>query len=314
MEEFKEMWNRQKEFNKVFFDSKNKTKEEKEAYTKEMILHLISEADEVLNETNWKMHRKKNIDVRMDRIKEELVDLFKYSLILSQIWYDDPSDFFNEFNRKSEVVEQKYKQEFSLGLLEDKKVVAVDIDGVLCNYPEDFIKFAEEKSGNNLKKIKLKDYNLYDLLSNEIGEDKLKEIKHEFRLSGQKRFMSVIEGAKNGLSYLRSKGYTIVLLTARPYKQYPRMFADTMEWLKKNELPFDAILWDENKEEKIIKEFPSLNFMIEDLHTNANKIARKGYKVFLLKKEYNESKEINQNVIRVKNWNDIIKKLEDQNG
>lgn len=58
MEELREIWKRQKKFNKMLNNSPRNI-EEKESLTKEFILHLITEATELLNEINWKMHREK---------------------------------------------------------------------------------------------------------------------------------------------------------------------------------------------------------------------------------------------------------------
>jgi|LSQX01.1.fsa_nt_gb uncharacterized HAD superfamily protein len=305
-----EIWKRQKEFNDNFHDPDKTSLKEKQDHTKEISLHLISEVYEVLREMNWKLHRRESIDeVRTDKIEEELIDVFKYWLTLAQIWGMTPESFVQQFYRKSEVVEQKYKQEFSLKLLEDENVIGVDIDGVLCNYPEDFVKFMERETGKDLSSFTLKEYNLYSALGEILGEKTIRELKHKFRISGEKSNLSVVKGAREGLSFLKSKGYTIVLLTARPYKEYPRMFADTMEWLKKNELPYDAILWDEDKLSKITREFPKINFMIEDHLGNSEKIARKGYKVFLIDKTYNQG-ETDKNIKRVSGWREIVEDIE----
>ena len=79
-----------------------------------------------------------------------------------------------------------------------------------------------------------------------------------------------------------------------------------MFWLKNNKIKYDALFFDENKDEKIIQKFPKLNFMIEDHGDNALKIAKRGYKVFLVDKPYNRGIKHN-NVIRVVTLKEIFK-------
>lgn len=304
MEEIKKIWERQAKFNKLL-GNEAKTLKEREVLTKEFILHLITEAVEVLNEVNWKMHRKKQYDkynpVNEYNLKEELIDVWKYLLSIMQFWNITPEQFIEEFHRKSDVVEQRYNQEKILNLIKEKKIIGIDIDGVLADYPKSFINFAEKETGI---KFNIKGYDISEKIGKIIGVEKAKKIKEKYRISGQKRFIPVIENSQKALKIL-SKKYKIVLLSARPIKQYKRIFPDTIEWLKKNNFNYDAILWDEKKEEKVIKEFPNMKFMVEDVKENANKIAKKGYKVYLINKTYNRGK-VEKNVTRVKNWEEIL--------
>lgn len=310
MEEIKKIWEKQRSFNDNFMNTKEASTSERQAHTKEIVLHMISECDELLSNINWKFHRKETIEnIDRNKILEQLVDIFKYSLTLAQTWNVEPEELITEFYRKSEVVEQKYKQEKKLSLLTDEKVIGIDIDGVLADYPNGFIKFISEETKTDLSKVVLNKYDLYTIISDKIpgGAETLRKLKHKFRIEGHKKNLEVIPGAIDGMKYLKEKGYTIVLLTARPAKEYPRIFSDTIEWLKKYNIPYDAILFDEDKEKRIIKEFPNMKFMIEDAAQNANKIAPEGYKVFLLEKSYNNDEFTHRNVVRVNNWEDLIK-------
>lgn len=309
METMKKIWKNQKKFNAQVF-SAPKTLEEKQRLTKEFILHLISECDEVLREINWKFHRKKDVQVNKDNLLEELIDCQKYLISIAQFWGFSEKDFVNKYFDKSEVVEQRFIQEKKINLLKDKKVICIDIDGVLSDYPGSFIRYVEAQTGMNLSQIKITEYNLYGIVGKVVGVKRLKSIKHKFRISGQKRTMDVFPGAVEGMKKLSKMGYTLVLLSARPYKKYPRIFSDTICWLKKNKIKYDAILWDENKEEKMLKEIPNAKYMIEDCMENAIKIANAKKKVFLMDNSYNQGYQ-HKNIIRVKNWKEIIQRLEE---
>lgn len=109
---FEEIWERQLKFNHNFFDEKNSSSEEKQQHTKELILHLLSECDEVLREINWKMHRKHDIDqVNTENLVEEIVDVFKFVISLAQTWNVSAAEFMDQFDKKSTVVEQRFEKE-----------------------------------------------------------------------------------------------------------------------------------------------------------------------------------------------------------
>lgn len=316
MRELKRIWNVQKTFNEKAIGEIN-TLDKKENFTKEIILHLLSECDEILREINWKLHRKRDKIIDRYNLKEEIIDVFKYWLILAQTWEMTPEEFIEEFDRKSMVVEQRFKQERVLDLLHDEKVICIDIDGVLADYVQCFVDFISEKTGADLRNFVLKDYNIYNALGEIIpgGHQRMKFLKQQFQQEGHEaghgRELPTIPGSVEALKELKAKGHTVVLLTARPYKQYPRLFADTIEWLKEKGFVYDALIWDENKEERILKEFPNMICMIEDNVSNALKVANKGKKVYLLEKDYNQGLE-HKNIIRAETWECIMEDLKNE--
>ncbi|HKL23422.1 MAG TPA: dUTP diphosphatase [Candidatus Nanoarchaeia archaeon] len=298
------IWNDQKRFNSNFIKYKELTQEQRVKFTKEYSLLLIDEIMELIGETNWKSHRKNKEHFVESNLKEEWIDIFKYWLSIGLIWGFNPYDFIEEYQRKSSVVEQRYKQEKQLEF-KANKVVGVDIDGVLAAYPEHFLDFVNRKMGTDYSVESLTNYDIYEAL--DLPENVTKELKDKFRQSGEKRFIPITEGAREFLKKLRKNGYQIVLLSARPYKKYRRIFADTKEWLEKNNLVHDAILWDEDKCARLIREFGTdkVKFFVEDNLENANDVADVS-KVYLLDKSYNKGK-IKENVVRIDDLEQIIK-------
>jgi len=263
----------------------------------------MDEMYEMLRETSWKNHRKDKPFMIESNLKEEWIDVFKYWLSIGLVWGFNPKDLIDEYFRKSDVVEQRYKQEKQLDF-ESAKIAGIDIDGVIAKYPEHFLDFINRKVGADLKVEDLDEYNIYEAL--DLPKELTKKLKDEFRQSGEKRFIPPMEGAKSFLEKLKRNGYHIVLLSARPYKKYKRIFADTKEWLEKNELVHDAILWDENKCNRLIREFGknSVQFFVEDNLENANDIATTS-KVYLIDRSYNGGK-THENVTRVNGLDEVI--------
>lgn len=265
---------------------------------------LMDEVYEMLRETSWKNHRKDKPYMIESNMKEEWIDIFKYWLSIGLVWDFDPKDLIEEYFRKSEVVEQRYKQEKQLDF-ESGKIAGIDIDGVLAKYPEHFLDFINREVGTDLKVEDLDDYNIYEAL--DMPKELTKKLKDKFRQTGEKRFIPVFDKAKDFLKTIKENGYHIVLLSARPYKKYKRIFADTKEWLEKNELVHDAILWDEDKCNRLIREFgdDSVKFFVEDNLENANDVSETT-KVYLIDRSYNQG-EINKNVIRVDSYEQILR-------
>ena len=208
--------------------------------------------------------------------------------------------YHEEYIRKSVVVEQRWNQEQELNLIDkDKKIVGIDIDGVLGEYHEWFLKYTDNEFGLKYKTI--------DELKKAIGTKNYEYIKSMYRQSGVKAGMPARPGASELTHKLKEMGYQIIILTARPYKKYTRIYSDTLEFLKRNGIQFDAIIWDEVKHVKIIREFPDLEFMIEDTPSIANEVADEGYKVFMPTNPNNEKyTNYNSNIIRIDNLTTIL--------
>jgi hypothetical protein len=298
----KKIWQDQLEFNKMFFKTKGKdftkfTLEEKQQWTKEYLLHLVCESTEVLREIKWKMHRKEDDkEVILSNISEESIDIFKFLMGIFQIWGITYEDFVKQYWDKTQVVKQRFEQEHSLTLVNKKKCVALDIDGVLLDWETHFLKYANKKLHKHYthtKDIPTMDYT---------------KVKHEYRDSGAKKNIKAFYDASEFTKKLKKLGYSIVLITSRPYKEYLRIYSDTLFSLKKNDILYDAVYWDEKKHIKILKELPDLKFIVEDNTKFANEIAQEGYEVFLINRQYNLYDKTHDDVVRIDKLSQSLKK------
>lgn len=280
------------------------TPEQRQFWTEKYILLLNREVMEVLAETEFKPHRAIKGNVTRSNITEELVDVFKYFMCLCQVQKVTPEELMEEYHRKTNVVKQRYHQEKVLKY--DGKIVGVDIDGVLADYPRSFVEYVNEKLGSSFDYKEVKKYNIADELG--LSTEACINLKHEYRDEGAKRFIPVVEGAKQFLDDLKCMGYTVILLTARPIEKYKRIFADTQYWLNANKLQYDAILFDEYKGERLVKEFgkENISFFIDDVTGNANGVSNAGFKCYLLNKSYNEGDKLERLVKRVDSLKEII--------
>jgi uncharacterized HAD superfamily protein len=220
-------------------------------------------------------HRKDEEDVR-DNFLEEGVDVLKYLLGTFIINGFTAEEIFDKFIDKSRVVDAKFKQENAIDKIKSskRKTVFIDIDGVLATWPIDYINFVNDKLGTKYKTL--------PELKSSTDKKQQYDLKTEYRLTGQKKALGIIPGAKDMLEKL-NEFYNIVLLTARPYKKFFRIYADTLEWLTNKGLKYDCIIFDEEKEKYIINNFKDSNvaFVIDDQLDNAKKLSENGFKVYL---------------------------------
>jgi len=274
------------------------TPEQRQYWHEKYTLLINKELMEVLDETEFKPHRKiTGKKTVRSNLTEELVDVFKYWMCLCQAHGVTANEIMNEYHRKSNVVKQRFFQERVLKY--DGKIVGVDIDGVLADYPRSFVEFINEQLGTTYDYRTITSYNIAEQLG--LSTEECARLKHLYRDSGQKRFIPVIEGARQFLDELKYMGYTVVLLTSRPIDKYKRIFADTQYWLAENKLHYDAILFDESKGERLLNEFgrDKVEFFIDDHAPFANGISEAGFRCYLINKPYNINVPVKDKVVRV---------------
>ena len=272
------------------FDSLS-TKERIE-WTRQYVLHGTSEFMEVLNTMPWKSWLTTNeTGPNLDALLEESVDVWKFVMNILLLWGATPEQFSEAFARKHEVNIQRFLQYKLLRRLQTEhrravgkhRVAAIDLDGVLVNYPEDWLAFIEARTG---VEIPLETFSLA------YGSDKLPreiyaKLKDEYRNGGWERQTLARPGARAFMEALKAKDFKLVILSARPVDRYKRLYADSIAWLRDNEIPFDVVIWDQHKEDRVIKDLPFIEFVLEDDADNAMKLHRAQIQVYLLERPYN---------------------------
>jgi len=183
-------------------------------------------------------------------------------------------------------------------LEKEQKVCSIDVDGILVNYPFCWIEFINKKSDNNFS-------NLSEAKKG-LSYSEYRILKIQYRESGAKATLPVIKGASKFVKILQENGFKVILMTARPYRKHRRIWKDTMEWLKTNNINPDGMIWQKEKHWSVLQEFPYMSFMVEDNAEIANQVARIGYKVYVLDNEYNKQK-LEKNCSRVFSLEEILK-------
>lgn len=265
MQELNEIWKDQHEFNQNFF-SDPETYQEQSRQTKEFLIHMMSEMDELLRCTEWKPHRKINPSPNREQVKNELTDMLKYWISLCQVWGVTPEEAVADYWRKSMVVRQRYSEEFCQNI--EGEIALVDIDGVLADYHRGISQWIMKHYPELIPNVQvcLDENRWIDSTSLEIDDQRWQELKHEFRTTRGKLEIPTVPFARDFLESCKEADLTIVLLTSRPIQEYPNIYTDTLEWLRNNHLPFDYLWWAVDKKEAILSKNirTKIKFAIDD--------------------------------------------------
>lgn len=281
-----ELWDIQKSFTEKFWSTRGgmpDPRDEKQmtAVTKDYALHLVAEVTEVVAELSWKMHRAGGSGFDRSNILEELIDVSKFTLGLIQCWGFTYEEYAEEFRRKSAVVEQRFAQEKSLPQLVNHPCCIIDIDGVLADYPKFYYEWCIKNfyPEHSLQEFALL-YRDMPLLSRE-------ELKKKYRQSGAKRDVTLVPGAKELLDCVRRRSaLKIILMTNRPYADHYRIYPDTLEWLAKNELQFDGIIWSRDKGVDALKNFKNTMWAVDDNPENVRRLREAKITTAMIRNEF----------------------------
>ena len=253
-QEFLRIWEDQAEFNKLFRlppTNDNETAQQ----VKQFVLHTESELHELLRVMNWKEHRRNQPPLNRGHMDDEIADVFKCVMTIFQICGHTPESLFKAYWHKTAVVRQRYQEEWVNSI--DRPCAIIDIDMVLADYclgicnwlmvQPDFVQHQHML----LDIIQRRGFVNAHALG--ITDETWKALKHQYRVTGQKRFIPAFPDARPFLEALRRRNLQIVLVTSRPIDRYPNLFTDTINWLTSNNLPFDYLWWAFDKAERVLE-------------------------------------------------------------
>ncbi len=196
--------------------------------------------------------------------------------------------------------------------------IGIDIDGVLTDVRkftiEEGLKYCEENQKGKLVNP--------DAYSSEDVFDWDEETDLDFWKKSIFKYAEtnpVIEGAANNIKKLKSDGHKLYIITARWLaneelkettevgKQLCKKMRKTVkEWLNKNNIEYDYILFSGEDKSKYILE-NNIDIMIEDSPYNLKELS-KITKMICMNWEYNKGIE-NENIYRCYNWDEIYEKI-----
>jgi len=152
-----------------------------------------------------------------------------------------------------------------------KPVVSLDIDGTLGDYHRHFLDFAAMWFGRPMPDPEEARHGVR--LSTFIGvpHREYRECKLAYRQGGLKRWMPCYPYAPELTRNVRQAGAQLWICTSRPYLRLDNIDPDTREWLRRNEIEYDAILFEgidgESKYEDLVAQagLPRIIAVADDL-------------------------------------------------
>lgn len=128
-------------------------------------------------------------------------------------------------------------------------VVCVDIDGSLGDYHGHFVNFAESYLGRGLTRGWSGEGDWEKHLG--LAKPLYREIKLAYRQGGMKRNMPMRPEALALMKSLRDLSAELWLTTTRPWMRLDSVDPDTREWLSRNRIAYDHLLYDELKYQRV---------------------------------------------------------------
>lgn len=189
-----------------------------------------------------------------------------------------------------------------------KKKIGIDIDEVVVEFMKGYIDFHNKKHGTNFNLGSITNYHLWKSGFHKTKEESVRDVM-EFQDSEDFNFITLIEGVKNCLKKI-SMDYNIIFITSRPEELKEKTRNFFYKHFPKNGYNFifsGEIYGGKTKSQICLEE--GISIMVEDNADYALDCAKRGIKTFLLEKPWNKNYENHENIIKVKNWEEILNKL-----
>lgn len=189
--------------------------------------------------------------------------------------------------------------------------IGLDFDDTIAHFTDEFLSFYNKKNNKKHQREEFKDYNLEKALG--ITKEETNNLVFEFHESQEIDNVKPIEGAIESIIHMMHNGDKLYIITARPSK-FKKMVE---EWIK-HHIKTNRIEVIYSKQEyngKIrtkgeICRFLKIKLIFEDSGENALDCAKKGIKVILFNKPWNQNFE-HKNIKRVNTWKESIKIIMD---
>lgn len=217
-----------------------------------------------------------------------------------------------------------------------KRIIGVDIDGVLNKHEETFVKIFNEQNSNGEDSIQISADQIITLPVHESGIIDREREQRVFKTVDYWEKQVLTDDAKQYLiEEIRNKlGFKPYIFTWRHWKVKETltgkntcfcMKRHTKKWLRKNKIKFKKIFFEKGNVDRPISLWSAkyktryyyaqkyrIRYFVEDNYDNAEKLSHICEYVFLVDHAYNQTKDMPYNIIRVSDWKEIhswIKKL-----
>jgi uncharacterized protein len=201
-------------------------------------------------------------------------------------------------NDKKYEMSTKFKTPFS----SQKRLIGVDLDGVLGNLADEVIKMANE---NYNLQIKIDDITSHRL--QECTPLTLSQVCEIFESTNIFKNLKPVENACESVKKLRLNNWVVFVITDRFWTKQDWIL--TKAWLENNDFEWDHLNLVRAKDKSVYADAHKLTVFVEDNLQTALDLATVCEKVFLFDRTYNQG-EVPDNVKRVTKWKEILRELQ----
>jgi uncharacterized HAD superfamily protein len=189
--------------------------------------------------------------------------------------------------------------------------IGIDLDDTIWKFHESFFEFYNDKFGTNYCTDDYYIYNLDFFLG--IGREETHKLFEEYESLEKYQNLPLLEGVREGLDFIYENFDEVHYVTARPIF-HERLIKKRLSKII-NEEPKLFFQLDKNRKKISNKSDycleKGIDVMIDDGYHNLEECSKEGIKSLLIDYAWNRNKNLNGNIIRVKNWREIIEKLEE---
>lgn len=275
-------------------------------WTKQYLLGLISETDEVLASLQWRRHRTVQKQPSDPNVALEIVDLFKYVLSLAELWDLTPEQLLQLALEKGEILRTMWNQEHAT-LPAGMDVLVCDLDGTLADWRSSFLSWCKENYPNHLWPETDPCTSLHCDLDWNLPYSVYSELEIQFeRSGGYARLQPFPENIATVRRLQQETDFLVVFFTARPVNRNRKIWWDTYRWLLEQGLRVDMLrIGNESRLLFVNTGEWGARVLLEDNPTLAIRAAKLGIKVFLLDNNYNSDVH-HENIIRVDSLDESV--------
>lgn len=190
----------------------------------------------------------------------------------------------------------------------EKEKIGIDIDEVVVEFMEGYLKFHNKKYNTNYNLNDITNYHLWLSGLHKTKEESVKDVT-EFSNSIYFDSISLVKNVKSHLEIILKK-YNSYFVSSRSelLSEKTKNFFYSNFPSNRYKFIFSGEIYGGKSKAEICKE-ENIYKMIEDNADYALDCAKNGVITFLLDKPWNKSYEKHENIVKVKNWKEIMEKL-----
>lgn len=189
--------------------------------------------------------------------------------------------------------------------------IGIDIDEIIVEFVRGYLQLYNQKYNKTLSLDEVFSYNLFEPLK--ISREASIELADEYYDSEGFDNILFVDGAEEGIKKL-NKDYELIFVTARPshVKKKTEIFIKNLFPDLDSKIFYSKNIWEEGLFKSEICKTHQCDVLIEDDLKHALECAENGIKIILLDKPWNQNVE-HENIIRAKNWDEILEKINELN-